>query len=111
MEFIESRLFSRQREECLKEDELRQLQEYLADHPEAGDTIQGTGGVRKIRWGDQSRGKGTRGGSRVIYFYFRSASEIFLMSVYGKTRKEDLTAQEKRLLRDMLAAEKKLREV
>jgi len=109
-EFIESRLFSRQRGDCLTDDELRQLEEFLSDRPEAGDPIEGTGGIRKIRWGNERRGKGRRSGSRVIYFYFSSASEIYLMTVYEKTRKEDLTSGEKRLLRDMLTAEKALRE-
>ena len=64
--FVETPLFTRLVGDYLDDDEYRALQRALAAHPEAGAVIPGSGGVRKIRWGAESRGK--RGGVRIIYF-------------------------------------------
>ena len=69
----------------------------------------GTGGLRKLRWADQRRGKGRRGGLRIIYYYFPAVQQIWLMTLYGKDEADDLTAGEKRALRDAIAAELKAR--
>jgi hypothetical protein len=74
---------------------------YLADHPNAGDVIPGSGGVRKLRWA--ARGKGKRGGARVIYVYVVVAARIYLMRCYAKNVKTDLTADEKKELRQIAA--------
>lgn len=66
LSFAETRLFTRLVQEYLSDEEYLALQEFLAEHPEAGEVIPGSGGVRKIRWGGKGRGK--RGGYRVIYF-------------------------------------------
>ena len=72
--------------------------DFLAKHPEAGDEITGTGGVRKIRWA--GKGKGKRGGVRVIYYFYKMSAPVFLLTVYGKGEKEDLTPeQEKQMSR------------
>jgi hypothetical protein len=70
VEFIEAPLFTQLLPEYLTDDEYADVQLYLANDPEAGDVIPGTGGFRKVRWGDPRRGRGRRGGLRVIYYLF-----------------------------------------
>ena len=74
---------------------------YLIDHPDAGDVIPDAGGVRKLRWG--AKGKGKRGGARIIYVYVVVAARIYLLRCYAKNVKTDLTADEKRELRQIAA--------
>ena len=69
MEFIEAPLFTQLLADFLTDDEYRGLQEQLAREPEAGDVMPETGGFRKLRWADTRRGKGKRGGLRVIYHH------------------------------------------
>lgn len=68
--------------------------DFLAKNPDAGDPITGTGGVRKIRWA--GNGKGKRGGVRVIYYFYNETAPVFLLTVYGKGEKEDLTSEQKK---------------
>lgn len=67
--------------------------------PEAGDIIPGTGGFRKLRWAARRRGKGKRGGLRVIYYYLVADTQIWFMSVYDKDEAADLSGKEKRVLK------------
>ena len=67
---------------------------FLAKHPDAGNEIPGTGGVRKIRWGGNNKGK--RGGVRVIYYFYNESAPVFLLSVYGKGEQEDLTSEQRK---------------
>jgi len=69
VEFIEAPMFTALIAEYMEDDEYRAFQSFLAGEPEAGDVIPGTGGFRKLRWADRRRGKGKRGGLRVIYYY------------------------------------------
>ncbi len=66
---------------------------YLAAHPLAGDVMQGTGGVRKLRWSAQ--GKGKSGGVRVIYYYQKKLIPLFLLTLFGKGEKSNLTKSER----------------
>lgn len=100
MEFIETSYFTRHVYEILTDDEYTNFQDYLADHPDAGDVIPDTGGMRKIRIA--SGGKGKRGGSRVIYYWQDTNFMIFLMAIYAKNRQIDLTVDQKRVLRTLL---------
>jgi hypothetical protein len=93
----------------LRTKEYRRLQHLLAQNPELGDTMSGTGGFRKLRWAAPRRGKGRRGGLRIIYYYLPSEQQIWLMTLYGKSEADDLTAAEKSALRDAIAAELKAR--
>jgi len=77
------------------------LAAYLADHPDAGDVIPGAGGVRKLRWA--AKGKGKRGGARIIYVYVVIAARVFLIRCYAKNVKSDLTTNEKKQLRQIAA--------
>lgn len=99
MIFIETSVFTRQVLELLTDDEYADFQRNLAGNPWAGDVIQGTGGLRKVRVA--ARGHGKRGGARVIYYYVSSAAQIRLLLIYAKGRKDDLSAAEKRTLRNL----------
>ncbi len=77
-------------------DERDEFIDYLSKHPDAGDEITGTGGIRKIRW--SGKGKGKRGGVRVIYYFYNESTPVFLLTVYGKGEKEDLTPEQKKQL-------------
>lgn len=70
MEFIEAPAFSHYLSDYMSDEQLRNLQTFLMAKPMAGDVIQGTGGFRKLRWSDERRRKGKRGGLRIIYYLF-----------------------------------------
>jgi len=99
MEFVEAPPFTRHLSEYLNEDGYRELQARLGANPEVGDLIPGTGGFRKVRWADARRGKGRRGGLRIIYYHFPSDHQIWLMTLYGKDEVSDLTGQQKKALK------------
>lgn len=84
---------------CIKLEERDNLIDFLARHPEAGDEIPGTGGIRKLRW--RGNGKGKRGGLRVIYYFYNNTAPIFLLTVYGKNEQEDLTNDQKAKMIDL----------
>ena len=109
MEFIEAPSFSRHLSTYLNDDNYRRLQAGLSANPELGDLMPGTGGFRKMRWGDARRGKGRRGGLRLIYYYFQSAQQIWLMAIYDKNEAPDLTAGEKKALKTAIGTELKVR--
>jgi hypothetical protein len=110
MEFFEAPAFARCLPEYLDDEEYRRLQRELARKPEAGDLIPGTGGFRKVRWADMRRGKGRRGGLRVIYYYFAAEHQIWLMTLYGKNEMADLTPREKKMLKHAIEVERTARE-
>lgn len=109
MEFIEASPFTRRLKGYLAEEEYRNLQNALAENREAGDVIQGTGGFRKVRWSDERRGKGKRGGLRIIYFYFEGDEQIWLLSWYDKDEAADLNKEQKKALHAAITAEKAAR--
>jgi hypothetical protein len=83
----------------LPDDDYGELQALLAANPELGDLMPGTGGFRKVRWADARRGKGRRGGLRVIYYHFKRDRQIWLMTLYDKSEAADLTGKEKKALK------------
>lgn len=89
--FIETRLFTRLADKYLSDDELARLQRYLNENPEAGDVIRESGGVRKMRWGYEGRGK--RGGLRIIYYLRSRQDEIWLLTLYAKNVAENISSQ------------------
>jgi|SRR6266853_2264442 len=105
MEFIEAPAFTRHVSEYMADDEYRELQDQLARNPELGDLIPGTGGFRKLRWADARRGKGRRGGLRIIYYYFLTDQQIWLMTLYGKDEASDLTPNERKALKSAIETE------
>ncbi len=94
MIFIETYIFTEDCKELLNDDEYHEFQQYLADNPTAGDVIQHTGGLRKVRWA--SRGKGKRGGVRIIYYYKVDVSHIRLLLIYKKVSRMTLANQKRK---------------
>ncbi len=103
--FVELPAFSRHRTDYLDDEGFRALQNELMAFPEKGDVIEGTGGLRKLRQADPRRGKGKRGGLRVIYFRWEIGRQFWLFTLYDKGEMGDLSAKEKGLLREMLKRE------
>jgi hypothetical protein len=99
---LETSEFSKQAEGLLSEEELPELIGYLAEYPEAGVRMRGTGGVRKLRW--KRSGTGKRGGVRVIYYYHGPTIPLFLLSLYGKGQKNTLSKAECNQLKKVTAA-------
>lgn len=111
MLFIEAPAFTRHLASYLTDDDYRQLQGALLANPEAGAVMPQTGGFRKLRRADPRRGNGTRGGLRIIYYYFREDAQIWMMSLYGKDELQDLTAAQKRALKAAIDVERQARAV
>jgi hypothetical protein len=109
MEFIEAPPFARALSSYLTDDGYRELQAALAANPNSGDVMPGTGGFRKLRWADVRRGKGRRGGLRIIYFHFATDQQIWLMTLYDKSEASDLTPSERKTLKTALEAELRVR--
>jgi mRNA-degrading endonuclease RelE of RelBE toxin-antitoxin system len=103
--FVELPAFERHREKYLDDDGFRELQNLLMKRPEAGDPMPDTGGLRKLRFGDVRRGKGKRGGLRVIYYWWISGLQFWLFTVYDKDEITDLTSQQRKVLKAMIKAE------
>ncbi|AWF34956.1 type II toxin-antitoxin system RelE/ParE family toxin [Klebsiella oxytoca] len=97
--FIELQGFSKRRQALLPDDEFRAFQEILINDPEAGDTISGTGGFRKIRWSRPGTGK--RGGVRVIYYNVMIKGRIYLALIYPKNEQDELSQEQKKMLRQV----------
>jgi hypothetical protein len=83
----------------MDDDERALLVDYLAHNPMAGDLVQGTGGIRKVRWALDGRGK--RGGARVIYFYHDADMPLFALTAYAKNERADLSQQDKNDFRQL----------
>ena len=88
MEFIEASLFTRLIYSYLTLDEYFALQNYLLISPEVGDVVPGSGGVRKLRW--VTKGTGKRGGVRIIYYFKKRESEIWLLTIYKKSETQNI---------------------
>ena len=99
MIFIETPIFTEDVLNLLSDEEYAEFQKYLADNPLIGDVIQQTGGLRKVRWSAQ--GKGKRSGVRIIYYHVTADSQIRLILIYKKGIQDDLTAEQKKMLRQL----------
>jgi hypothetical protein len=108
--FVELPAFSRYRADYLDDDGFRDLQETMLNDPLTGDVIEGTGGLRKLRYGDARRGKGKRGGLRVIYYYWDGGRQFWLFTLYNKDEMTDLNASQKKALMGMLKTEVEARQ-
>jgi hypothetical protein len=96
--FVETRVFTARWHTRLDDERLRALQNELLADPAKGNPIPGCGILRKLRFGDSSRGKGKRGGVRVIYVHTPEAGQIDLVTVYGKDEADDLSKDEVKVL-------------
>ncbi len=101
---VETNAFTRKAAKLLTADEHADLMVYLSTYYAAGDEIQGTGGVRKLRYA--ARGKGKSGGVRVIYYFFDENNPILALLLYGKSEQSNLTAREKKFVTSIAAAMK-----
>lgn len=95
---VETPLFQRLADEYWTEEERSSFISFIAAHPEAGDVVPGSGGVRKVRWSLAGRGK--RGGVRIIYFNRLSAGEIWLLVLYAKSEAENIPAHVLRQIKE-----------
>jgi hypothetical protein len=89
MTVVETPVFLREAAAVLTEEERMELVSYLAANPEAGDVMPDTGGARKLRWRAQGRGK--RGGTRAIYYYHNETLPLFMLNLFAKNEKTNLT--------------------
>ena len=103
--FIELAPFREALADYLDDDGFASLEAALMADPTAGDVIKGTGGLRKVRFADGRRGKGKRGGLRVIYFWWDGGKQFWLFAIYDKDEVDDLTAAQRKVLKGMLKAE------
>ena len=97
----ETPTFTRQASKLFTEDEKRELIDFLAANPLAGDVIPGTGGVRKLRF--QASGVGKRGGGRVVYYYLDDDIPLYALLAYAKAARTDLTPEERRTVATLAA--------
>lgn len=107
--FVELPAFSRYRTDYLDDEGFRGLQTAMMKNPESGDVIEGTGGLRKLRHSDARRGKGKRGGLRVIYYWWDGANQFWLFTLYDKDEMADLSPDQKKALKHMLKIELEVR--
>ena len=91
---FETPTFTRQADRLFHEEARRKVIAYLAGHPFAGTEIPGTGGVRKLRFG--ARGRGKRGGARVIYYATGGDLPVYALLAYAKSARDDLSPRERR---------------
>lgn len=98
LSFIETKLFTKLVNEHLSDEEYARLQEVLIRDPETGDLIPGSGGIRKVRWGVKGRGK--RGGIRVIYYARTRQGQIWMLTLYAKNVAETIPAHVLRQIKE-----------
>ena len=103
--FVELPPFERHRTNYFDDEAFRSLQRFLMEDPSAGDPIPGAGGLRKLRFADVRRGKGRRGGLRVIYYWWQTGRQFWLFTIYDKGEMADLTAPQRQMLKKMIKAE------
>ncbi len=108
--FVELPAFARHRADYLDDDGFRGLQAAMMANPQAGDVIEGTGGLRKLRHADPRRGKGKRGGLRVIYYWWDGGPQFWLFTLYDKDEMADLTPAECKALKHLLKTELEARQ-
>lgn len=102
LELVELKDFSRDIDRLLTRDEVEAMRQDLATLRQLGTVISGTGGLRKFRWGAKQKGK--RSGIRIIYYYGGDHMPIFLLAVYGKNEKSDMTSAEKKAATKLVRA-------
>lgn len=93
--------FEKKAKKILTPESIESLFDYLAMHPEQGDLIKGTGGVRKLRWQSSKSNKGKSGGLRVLYHYTKEIL-VILITLYCKSEKEDISDEERNHLKKLM---------
>ena len=100
----ETTIFTRRAEKLLDQEDREELINFLARNPESGDEIEGTGGVRKLRFA--AKGKGKSGGVRVIYYFYTDEIPLYALLLYGKNEQDDLTPDQRKAVKAIAAAAK-----
>ena len=100
MEFIETSFYTKYITSLLSDDEYKNLQNFLVEHPQSGKVIKGSGGLRKLRWDSKNKGKSS--GIRNIYYYYENEHTIYMIYVYEKSKKDDLSKKELDLLKQII---------
>jgi hypothetical protein len=108
-QFFETSSFTATVGDYLTDDEYRSLQTYMQSNPQAGDVMPRTGGFRKLRWVDERRGKGRRGGLRVVYYWLMNDGQFWMFAIYDKDELENLTADQEKALKKAIGTELKAR--
>jgi hypothetical protein len=103
MVIIETSVFTRQITALMDDDAYAEFQEDLAERPDMGATIPGSGGIRKVRIA--AKGHGKRGGARVIYYWAVSDSQVFMLLAYAKNEQSDLTRDQIKILKALVEEE------
>jgi len=98
---IRTTTFSRRAKRLLPEVEIARLEQSIAERPDAHPVVAGTGGIRKARWARPGMGK--RGGARVVYYFQTRADIVYMLDIYAKNEKSDLTPADKRELRAIVS--------
>jgi hypothetical protein len=101
IEFIATSMFEASAKKLLTEEDRRELELLLVADPRRGEVIQRTGGFRKVRFARPSRKEGKSGGTRVIYYFIDRKGRVYLIEVYAKGVKDDLTRSEENALREV----------
>lgn len=101
MVIIETSVFTRIIRSLLNDDDYHQLQRVLIQYPDIGELIPGSGGLRKVRWKIEGRGK--RGGIRIIYYWMAADNQLWMLYAYSKSRQTDLDREQLKILRDIVA--------
>ena len=105
MKFIETALFTKEVQALLEDDEYKSLQIALLLRPEQGSIIPGSGGLRKVRWA--RKGMGKRGGIRLIYYWDKKTESFYMLLIYSKSKKDDLSQDQLRILNQLIKEELK----
>jgi mRNA-degrading endonuclease RelE of RelBE toxin-antitoxin system len=103
MVIVETSIFTRQVLGLLSDDEYSNFQVALAKRPEVGPVIEGSGGLRKVRW--TIRGRGKRGGVRIIYYWAVEQERLLMLLIYAKAERDDLTPRQIAILRQIVEEE------
>ena len=100
MVIIETEIFTELVTELMDDDEYSELQKYMVENPKEGDVIQGTGGIRKLRWSHNKKGK--RGGVRIIYYHVDALHQLRMLLAYRKGEADDLTPAQRKALKKVV---------
>ena len=105
MRIIETPIFTKRVQDILSEEEYRLFQIKIISDPEAGNIIQGSAGIRKIRWAGSGRGK--KGGSRILYYWYNKQGLLLMLFIFNKNEKDDLTKTQLKTLQIIVESEYK----
>jgi hypothetical protein len=107
--FIETEIFRSAWQRCrLSDDDLSELQKHMLAQPDAGAIIRGTGGLRKLRFSPSRMKQGKSGAFRTLYCFFEEYGVVLLVTIYSKTRQDDISATEKKAMRKMILQQHQL---